>query len=265
ILSGCAFPTMQTAAQLDSGDVVLSGSMDLPGAFLIPRFGGQVLYGVGGMGDVGAHVNSALFTSSAGLSLRLYPSDLIILGVQAAYVHPIESNEFARNFHATARLGTSTNPDRWFYGGIQATGHHILHPQYYYYYRGDREPEQVITAGAYAGADIYLSPAFSLQVEGMVSPIAFDVDDGYIDGAAFEALDRFFDERAGWGLFQVGLGLNYHYGKQFGADRPPRGVTPEPVRRDEPTPGTPPPSQPAPRDAPPPPPPEYIDDGVPLY
>ncbi len=41
---GCA-TTMQTAERLQSGDIVVSGALDLPGLLYVPRLSGQLLIG----------------------------------------------------------------------------------------------------------------------------------------------------------------------------------------------------------------------------
>lgn len=243
-LGGCAYPIMQPPIQLEGGEFAFSGALDMPGVFFVPRAGGQLLYGIGGFSDIGIHANSSLLLNSAGGSLRVYPTEELIIGVQGSVVFTLDNVE-PQFFHATARVGRATNADRFFYFGAQSTYHHFTEG----FSEWGRGTDNIVAIGGYGGVNVELQSALSVQIEALVNPISIDLDREFIVGTAINLVD------AGGSFLQAGVGLTYTPGRARKAT--PRGTTPAPApRRDD---------EPRPTPAPAPPPPEYLDDGVPLY
>ncbi len=80
--AGCAVSHMETPRQLERGEVVIHGSVDIPGwYFFVPRGQGSVMYGLGG-GDVTVHAGTAGAATNAGISGRHYLNDQWTFGVQ---------------------------------------------------------------------------------------------------------------------------------------------------------------------------------------
>ena len=82
LFAGCAFTRMETANQLEAEELVYSGSLDNIGFGPIPRANFTVMSGVGGAGDVSAHVGTTIFTANAGLGARYYLGERLNLSLQ---------------------------------------------------------------------------------------------------------------------------------------------------------------------------------------
>ena len=82
VATGCSFTTTETARQLDHGEQVYSGSADFPGFLYLPRLNVAGKFGLGGAGDLGAHVGTNFMTYNAGVAGRVYPGDYAIIGLQ---------------------------------------------------------------------------------------------------------------------------------------------------------------------------------------
>lgn len=59
--AGCASTQVETARQLEHGELVQSVNLDWPGAFIFPSY--RALYGMG-PGDISAHAGTALLSFS---------------------------------------------------------------------------------------------------------------------------------------------------------------------------------------------------------
>lgn len=149
ILSGCALTSTETARQLESQEVVLTGSLYYPGFIALPKVSGQATLGFGA-GDVSARVGTAFLMNNVGLGMRLYPSDLINLSLQA------DLGNVLMDFHApgyrryamlTPRVSSSTDV-RPFYGGIQSNILYFTVENAYY-----GEETIFAMAGAFGGID----------------------------------------------------------------------------------------------------------------
>src|SRR5690554_3589319 len=170
-LAGCAYPMMQPPVQLESEKFVANGALDLPGTFFVPRAGVQAFYGIAGVSDVGIHVSSSLLLNSAGLSLRLYPTESLIFSMQNSYMLGIADFSYP-TLHATGRLGTSTNPDRIFYGGAQSTYHNFTAGGF----DAGIDVDHVLTTKTYAGIHIPIRSDLFLQAETLFNVLSFDMD-----------------------------------------------------------------------------------------
>lgn len=126
MLSGCAFSKMETAHQLEGGDILMSGTLDWPGMLYIPRANLNFMYGLGGVGDISAHVGTTMFTANAGLGGRVYLGDRLNLSLQGDAMYVIfdfdlgGSDRTAALLTATPRLTTTAGDGRFVYGGIQS-------------------------------------------------------------------------------------------------------------------------------------------------
>ncbi len=126
-LTGCAFTTMDPAHRLDAGEVVAQGAIDEPGAIYIPRVSGAVTYGIGGKGDIGAHLGTTLFNVNGGASLRYYAGERWYLGMQGDVLATTFEDTLLSSgsrfviASVTPRFGRLLVEDsEHFYGGVQA-------------------------------------------------------------------------------------------------------------------------------------------------
>lgn len=176
ILSGCALTSTETARQLESQEVVLSGSLYYPGYIALPRVSGQATLGFGA-GDVSARVGTAFLMNNVGLGMRIYPSDLINLSLQA------DLGNVLMDFHApgyrryamlTPRISSSATDDRPFYGGIQSNILYFTAENAYY-----GEETIFAMAGAFGGIDYPIARRnYGVQAELIFSPLHYDGSDG---------------------------------------------------------------------------------------
>jgi hypothetical protein len=209
---GCASTMMQTSEQLESGQVVLSGALDMPGYFIVPRASGQALIGVGGFSDVGVHAGTTVFTALAGGSARLYLAEWLMLGVQGDFAAEFEwAGGISYVTNGTARLTTRVEEDggrslfgtrtsrkgRIIYGGLDVgytrieDGDHNMH---------------YIAVGFFQGAERPLSDKMNVQFEVSLYPVAWEQGE---DGS-FQLVKRggYFGAGSPRAL-QVGVGINY--------------------------------------------------------
>src|SRR5690554_8130673 len=83
--AGCAHTTIETARQLESGQVVAGGALDWPGSEVWPRASGYGKVGLADLGDLGlvsAYDGEAL---TLGGSARAYPGERWMAGLQANF------------------------------------------------------------------------------------------------------------------------------------------------------------------------------------
>jgi hypothetical protein len=256
-LTGCSFTTMQTSRQLDKGEVVYSGALDLPGFLYIPRASAQAMYGFG-TGDIGAHLGTSLVLFNGGVSGRAYVTPWLTAGLQSDFMlfpgldffnGPGGDGDFSGLLTLSPRLTTATIEGDLLYGGLQSNLIFATSPGYALEFTG-------VFVGLIGGLEYVITDKVAIQAELTVSPLYVDTS-----GANF-----IFDQGGGF-AFQMGLGVNWGTG---------RGATPPPTRT-TPTPQVNPPPQdprgtstiersapeaPAPVSSPDP---VYDDDGVPLY
>lgn len=257
VSTGCSFTTMQTSRQLDKGEIVYSGALDLPGFFYIPRASAQAMYGFGA-GDISAHVGTSLFLVNAGISGRAYLTPWLTAGLQSDFMvfsigdslGGLRSEQNAFGFLTLSpRLTTATIEGDLFYGGLQSN----------LIFDAGSEAGLEFTAafvGMIGGLEYVITDTLAFQIELTVSPFYFDSS----------GVNSFFNE--GGFAFQMGLGINWGTGRA--PTPPPTQPTPTPQV-------SPPPQDPRgtsrdetsePEDTPAPvssPDPVFDDDGVPLY
>jgi hypothetical protein len=197
--SGCAFSRLQTSRQLEAGEMVVSGAVDLPGFFILPRVGGQVMYGLD-KGDVGASLSTAFVTHTAGVNARRYLSPSWNAGLQAELIYyapsthgaafrTVEGNAFVLAINP--RLTSATTRNDRFYGGIQSN---ILIP-----FSASRGGEPFLAlVGAVAGLEFPLAEQNSIQFELTVSPV------GILRSGV-----EFFPSEGGFAFFQWSAGMNF--------------------------------------------------------
>ena len=118
---------METANQLEDGDVVLAGSIDNIGYGPIPRASFTAMTGVEGSGDISAHIGTTLFTANIGLGARYYLTERVNLSLQgdasAVLIGiPVSPHNPRERVIVTAvpRVTTATKEGEFFYGGVQA-------------------------------------------------------------------------------------------------------------------------------------------------
>lgn len=254
--SGCAFTRMETARQLSSGEVMVAGTLDLPGFLYIPRAGGYVMVGVGDVADVSVHAATTIFNLNAGLGGRAYLGDDFILSLQGDY-YWFFVGEFSPSdalLVATPRLTTAARDNRFYYGGVQST---IM--------TGLDGPEFFGAAvGVLGGLDYWWqSTGLGIQTEIIFQPIT--VGPGGFDSVFFAfGGGSAGNPEASLATFQISGGIYYR--------RPPRQDRERQIERSpyiEIDAAEERPRQPAPREQPrerePEPEPEFDDQGVPLY
>lgn len=126
-LSACSFTRMETANQLEDGELVLSGSLDNIGFGPIPRANFTAMQGIAGDGDFSIHLGTTLFSANAGIGGRYYLNERINLSLQADVMTvllglPVSPHEPFDRFIVTAvpRFTTAVKEGEFFYTGIQA-------------------------------------------------------------------------------------------------------------------------------------------------
>ncbi len=167
VWAGCASTTMRTARQLEPGDVVLSGSAEEFGAFLIPRVSVQGIYGFG-LGDVSAHVGTSVFLYNAGVGSRFYLGERWNLGLQLdgftlPGARPTWQLATGAIFSGSLTLTSSVRSDSGMYGGLYlgALGAH----------EQDTSTFEGMNAGIIFGADVLQGDNWGMQVESRFSPL----------------------------------------------------------------------------------------------
>lgn len=145
----CTHVPTRPARQMEQGETVGWGYVNLKPERLLPKFQAQLLYGFGD-GDVGVHAGTAsLFDYNAGVSGRLYLGPLVNFSLTTDFgIYPVIGPPENRIFWGagTARLTTSTTDSRRIYGGIQATGTALT--------RDVRTFTPMLTPGAILGVEI---------------------------------------------------------------------------------------------------------------
>lgn len=141
--AGCAFTTMETARQLDSGESVVSGSLDWPGwALFVPRANAAAMYGLDDSGDVSANAGISVGSANLGAGARWYPSDDVTFSLQTGatgywadyWVFAEREPDVERIAPdlvttVTPRITTTVEDDGRFYGGFQSQTFHVYGPQ----------------------------------------------------------------------------------------------------------------------------------------
>ncbi len=206
--SGCAFGKMETARQLEQGELVTSGSLDWPGALFLPRVAGNAMYGVGGHGDVSAHAGTTIITANAGIGGRVYLGERFTASVQADGIYnfdPVESDfltggdQIGRAIIAvTPRITTAVRDDELFYAGIH--GHYlgmINRPA-----EGGLDYSQGrMPVGFLVGVDhLFAGGNWGFQAELSAMPVAIDFEEGPI---FFDSPPYFYP--------QLGVGMYYRW------------------------------------------------------
>lgn len=123
LLSGCLYTRMEPPRQLESGELVVSGSLDVSGAAFIPRVQGAVFRGLG-PGDISLHTgfNPTMFVN-LGVGGRLYLSSYLNLSLQldgGLNLIELAEDDLYGWVVATPRLTSVTTEDRRYYFGAQA-------------------------------------------------------------------------------------------------------------------------------------------------
>lgn len=122
-LSGCATATIDTARQLESGESVVSGSIDIVPQAPLPRVHATTIWGFQ-HGDFRVHGGVGLQSQvNAGASGNLYLSEYLTMGLKVdAGVHllALADETFIGGVAAIPKLQTTVDENRWLYGGVQA-------------------------------------------------------------------------------------------------------------------------------------------------
>jgi hypothetical protein len=221
--TGCATTTMQTAEQLENGQVVVSGALDSPGYFIMPRLSGLALVGVGGVADIGAHLGTAFLSVNGGASARLYLNEWLKLGVQGDYIVVVDERQNLAS--ATVQLtGTyeyrdARNPFFWGSGYIYG-GPSVGISDEIVTNRWQSTEPTAIAVGFVFGQERKLTDAFNLQSEMTYYPLHF------VEGRWKSQITEpyFFPIQT----FQAGIGLNYRSRRNDGEAK---GTTPYPLER----------------------------------
>ena len=168
LVSGCASSRMTTARQLEKGDLVISGTADTPGVIYLPRLSGQAVVGLG-PADVSVHLGSTLLTYNAGLGVRAYLGESMILSAQGDYnfiplVQDLTGENLFGLITATGRLTNAVRAGRFLYGGPQIGTLAIQ--------SGDEFNFGGVNAGGVIGVDLAIRDKFGFQVELFLAPVS---------------------------------------------------------------------------------------------
>ncbi len=243
--SGCAISRMETARQLEGGEVVFGGTADMPGALWLPRVGGSAMVGLGGGGDASIYAGTAILAHTVGLGARVYLGEGIIASVHGDLLFlPVvgfDGLEAPALVTINPRITSAATDDRPVYAGVQAS---VVNE--WFLGQTGRTPfaHGFVVVGGVAGLDHLFPTGLGLQGELRMAVLSIEPTEPALD---------FFPYPQG----SVGL-----YFRPSRAQRPSEaGPTEEypPVR------------EPAPRERPSEEPgwgedePDYDDSGVPLY
>ena len=181
LTGGCLMTRTDPSHQLEAQERIVSGSVDggVSVAFL-PRFQAGYVRGIGGHGDLNAHVGATpTGTLNLGVGSRLYLADWLTASLQFDVGNNIPmwiDDDQLPWAIITPRLMTSTNADRRFYGGIQANWLHHFEQQ-----RHSPDSESSIEHIQYLFPGLAVGYAFrelrgveGLQVELVVLPFFYD-------------------------------------------------------------------------------------------
>ena len=203
-LAGCAFQTTRTARQLETGDVVLSGSLDEVGTLFLPRANVQAMYGLGGKGDMSLHLGTSGLLHNAGLGARYYLGSDWTLGTQANLllfqdINLYSSRELSIFYNGSFRLSTAATRTKALYGGVQIDLY-ALQPDSF-----DNPLQDVFfNGGAVVGFDVLDSGGFGWQLEAKFTPFFFNSDDGF---GMYPFLDNDFESNF---LFSAQFGFSIY-------------------------------------------------------
>lgn len=266
LATGCATTEMETARQLESGELVGAGSLAFPGtAGVIPRMSGNVRYGFGA-GDVGAHLGTSFFLVNIGAGARVYPSEFFTVGVQGDVLTPLfetDNDEPTTGvlLTVTPRILTTAQEGRPVYGGVEASiPINLVGADQQHFYSGiDGQAEPWVTpvAGPVVGLDILASPesGVGFQSELSFKPVRLNPD-----------WRRSLEPEEPAPVIQWSIGMYYRPTAQAEEEALEPTQTGEPV--DQRPPQSQPESEPPPQSEPerePEPEPEYDEEGVPVY
>lgn len=216
ILSGCAGPTVQTSRHLRSGEINLSGSLDIPGATIIPRVNGEVMYGLGGKADMSLAIGTTLLSYNAGLGGRVYLGDRFTLGLQAAWTQAVVDDFDGLNGWMTTsmRLTTATDADWPVYGGLSGVAAFAENDDKFGFYSAN--------VGLVGGVERRLSKHTLVQIELTLAPLMIGRD----GVALFPGVSTSGDER--FSPFIAQLSAAFHWGWHADDDR--AKPSPEPAK-----------------------------------
>ena len=237
---GCAGQRVTPARQLQSGDLVVSGSVDTPGMFFLPRVSGQALYGIG-PGDVGVHAGTTVLTYNAGVTGRAYLGKSLILSAQGDYnrVSLLQSETLIGGLiTATGRLTNAVRAGRFLYGGPQLS---VVAFQ-----DSDQLGFAGVNVGGVIGVDFLPRSNLGIQAELSLSPISLgpEAQLSFFPASLIESESSNFLSP----LSAIQLSANFYL-------RSTRASRQKLISPSAPEPSAPPPSAPTPSPAAPSPPP----------
>lgn len=254
--SGCALSNTQTARQLDPGEFILGGSLDMPGYLFLPRASLQATYGYG-YGDISARAGSALLSNFVGVGARFYPADWLNISADAdlmLLLLPLSNSldGWMPALNLTPRISTTTSEDRFFYGGVQSNLLFLDPIQL----TGESN-SSVALFGGFLGAEWRSTSGFGIQTELVLSPLAYNMTYGHFIAPLFEP----GEELSGFLEFSIGFYWSNRSQKKTQQYIPPtseQGPKREPAPEPEPYRNRRPEKE---RQTPP----LYDEDDVPLY
>jgi hypothetical protein len=151
--------TMQTAEQLENGQFVLSGALDVPGHYRVPRASGQFLVGTGGVADIGGYLGTTGYTFNSGALARVYLNEWLKLGVQGNFIGSLHRrNDWNDLANVTVQLtGTRRDHLSYLYGGLAVGATHEFDRRH--------NATRTIAVGGLFGAETRLTDVINLQSE----------------------------------------------------------------------------------------------------
>jgi hypothetical protein len=233
ICSSCASGYTQTSRQLESGELIVSGAAQIPGAIPVPKLGGVATYGIGGFADISGSIGTAIANHSIGAGVRVYPADILTLSAQGYMTfHNVGGSKesfattIATNFRATTSTRRQKGP---FYGGAQltlvsATGQGANSATYSNSLSGDSFQLATLNAGLVLGLETEMTDTWDLQFELCFLPI------GQHYGRARD-LGIFPVHFDAWTPFAFQIGVALHYGVTR-AETAPSSPSPRPKPSD---------------------------------
>ena len=207
--AGCAHTTIETARQLESGQVVAGGALDWPGSEVWPRASGYGKVGLADLGDLGlvsAYDGEAL---TLGGSARAYLGERWMAGLQVNFERYLwwtrdtdeRPSPLADVVLITPRLSTTVREQAGVYVGVQGT----LNGNWRYSSDEATSPTfrvWILRAGGFLGAEREFASGWSVQAEMILLPLNMSVS------GDFYTIDAFETEM----LFQGSLGASYRFG-----------------------------------------------------
>ena len=203
--AGCSLTSRETARQLDQGEVVVGGGIDLPGNESEPRMSAYGKVGVGERADLGLQGGFAFATTHVGASARYYPTRWLTLGLQTEGIIVVDYDaadyeDYAAGLVVTPRISTAVRGKMPLYVGVQAN---VLSA---WKYRENSRETRFGYEGALVGGFVGLegnvvSPALSLQMELIAMPWVVTGRGASMIGGDVVIIP-----------FQWSVGLNYRFG-----------------------------------------------------